>query len=537
MSRTSGWAKACDHLMPNVCRPALANQPRAERDAELKGNVPQDIHKERWAEYEKHGKQPAPAPTKVRVALRIGVFFDGTGNNASNTASGRLCGAQHPIKPADLDASCKPYMSDPDSSYGNDLTNVKKLSELYHAPPELEGEGQQKLAYRKVYVDGIGTVAGEQDNLVGSGFGRGETGVAERVWTAFKHIKGEVQRLLQNNPDTEISSLTFDTFGFSRGAAAARHFANQLLLGNRGPLREVIQGGGKAFGAFFVEQFQADIQIGFIGLFDTVAAVAGLSNLGNIRTAVAPGLKLHLSPRYFPRVVQLAARDECRDNFPLSQVKPDHPEIALPGVHSDIGGGYLAEAQECVLVSPMQALDVSLHTDVKTTAIYRDALQAQAQWLEKGWPAAMLEIVTPEARLLPADSQDRNAPRQKRVYAALQLKRQVRGELSRVYLRVMYELAKQKGVRFGVIDEHDPDYSIPPELQSLCDHFVAGDYSTTAAEEALLRLKYIHTSANWNPPARLQGETPRTGARVKFINAPTADAVRVLHPHIEDWKL
>ncbi len=88
---------------------------------------PVDIHAQRWAEYEKHGKEPAREPEKIGIALRIGVFFDGTGNNANNTAAGLLCGAQHPIAPQDIPASCQPYMRDPDSSYGAGATNIKNL--------------------------------------------------------------------------------------------------------------------------------------------------------------------------------------------------------------------------------------------------------------------------------------------------------------------------------------------------------------------------------------------------------------------------
>ncbi|MEB0182984.1 DUF2235 domain-containing protein, partial [Pseudomonas sp. CCC3.2] len=94
-----------------------------------------------------------------------------TCNNASNTAMGIMCGAHHPIQPQDLDASCKPYMADPDSSYGNDLSNVAKLHDLYQAPEALEqGElwEQSSYAYRKIYVNGIGTVVGEKDSKLGS---------------------------------------------------------------------------------------------------------------------------------------------------------------------------------------------------------------------------------------------------------------------------------------------------------------------------------------------------------------------------------
>ncbi|VVM43007.1 hypothetical protein PS624_00380 [Pseudomonas fluorescens] len=98
----------------------VPNPPKNYRYEEAK---PVDIHAQRWAEYEKHGKEPAREPEKIGIALRIGVFFDGTGNNANNTAAGLLCGAQHPIAPEDIPASCQPYMGNPDSSYGAGATN------------------------------------------------------------------------------------------------------------------------------------------------------------------------------------------------------------------------------------------------------------------------------------------------------------------------------------------------------------------------------------------------------------------------------
>lgn len=527
MSETSDWTKACDHVVPNACRPANPNPPLAKPGARrMAAEPPQPVHPLE--------EEPAKPKARTRVALRIGVFFDGTGNNASNAAAGMACGAQYPLQAEDLAASCQPYMSDPDSSYGNDVTNVFKLSELYHAPVGLKGSGEQKLAYRKLYIEGIGTEAGEKDSAIGAGTGRGDTGVEARVQQSFVQIRAEIQRLQLDNPDCEISSLTFDAFGFSRGAAAARHFANQLVRGKQGPLGEVLRGNANAFGRSFIEQYQRDINMGFIGLFDTVASIAGLSNLGNVSSAIAPGLKLYLAPNYFNKVVHLVARDECRGNFPLSQVKPDHMEISLPGVHSDIGGGYRAEAEECLLVSPMQALTVAKGCDVTTTSIYRDALQAKAQWLAKGWPAAMLTVVTPAPTPLPADAQNRQAPKQQRVYAGLQLKRPVRGELSRVYLRVMYELAKQQGVQFDAIEDSDPNYALPAELQPLCGRFIAGDYNTTPADEALLKLRYIHVSAHWNHPL---GKRGNSGLRIVYINAPTADAVRVQYPHIAEWRL
>lgn len=508
----------------------VPNPPKNYRYEEAK---PVDIHAERWAEYQKHGKEPSPAPEKVGIALRIGVFFDGTGNNANNSAAGLLCGAQHPIAPEDIDASCKPFMSDPDSSYGAGPTNVKKLHDLYYSTVTAEGDGSTKLASRAVYVEGIGTEANEKDSAVGSSTGRGDTGVAGRVQYSFTLIKQLVNNVLEENPNSELASLTFDTFGFSRGAAAARHFSNEIARGKQGPLGDLLRSNSKNVSRTFNDQYGNGINMGFIGLFDTVPSIAGFTNFGQVKSPTAPGVKLYLDRKYFKDVVHLVARDECRANFALSRVKPDHPEITLPGVHSDIGGSYLDEVEECVLVSPMQTLEVPINTDVTTTSIYRDAARVKSQWVAKGWPPQLLEVVTPTALVLPKAQQDRLSPGEKRVYAALQLKRPVSGKLSRVYLRVMYTLAKEKGVRFSDISE-SPEYDIPQELQAICDRFVAGDYSTTSEEERLLKLKYIHTSANWNHPL---GRRDGSGIEAVYINAPTEDAVRVQHPHVPDWTL
>lgn len=511
----------------------VPNIPKAKRDAELRGVKPVDIHAQRWAEYERHAKQPAKPAEKTKIALRIGVFFDGTGNNAANTALGIACGAHHPIKPEDLDTSCKPYMADADSSYGNDVTNVRKLMELYKESPGPEGEGNSKQLSRKLYVEGIGTEAGGKDSFLGAGMGRGDTGIRGCVQKAFTLITEAVTRVVQENPNCTISSLKFDTFGFSRGAAAARHFANEIVKGSGGPLGIALQKNANGFAVNFVDRYQLGIDVGFIGLFDTVTSVGGFRNLGNIRSAATPGVNLHLPRKYFKNVVHIVARDEVRANFPLSRVKPDHLEITLPGAHSDIGGGYLNEAEECVLVTPMQALEVPQGSDVKATSIYTDAVLARERLINEGWPASMLEIVTPPPQLMPTDPTDRLAPRQQRVYAALQLKRPVSGALSRVYLQVMYELAKRGGAQFEDIPEV-PRYIVPPELQSLCSRFTSGDYNTTSDEEQLLKLRYIHISAHWNKP--LAKRTP-SGLNLIYINAPNTDGIRHQHPHVPDWTL
>lgn len=467
---------------------------------------------------------------KFDLSLRIGVFFDGTNNNASNSELGQRCGAHHPVRAQDLDGSCKPYMADPKGSYGNDPSNIAKLFRLYDSKPKLADSGRKRGICQKFYIDGIGTQVGEEDSWWGAGSGRGETGVEERTGKTFQSIFKWMNKLYQDHPDAEISTITFDIFGFSRGAAAARHFSDHIVSGRNGLWGEVLRGTKAKFSCSFTHDFHT-VSFGFVGLFDTVASVIGWNNFGNLSSRHIPGLQLYLWPNAIQNVVQLAARDEKRFNFALSEVGPDHLEITLPGVHSDLGGGYRALTQEELMVTPMQALDVSIDRDVTDTSIYREALDAKARWIAEGWPAEMLHIVTPQAEHI--EGQDGLLPERKRVYAGLQIKREVRGELSRVYLRVMHALAKAKGVPFKDIDPNEPGYDLPAELQPLCDRFVDGDYSTTPSEEELLRQRYIHTSAHWNHPL---GSTTVRGLTLIYVNSPMEDGVRVRHPHVhEPW--
>ena len=502
----------------------LADLEALNRNYELIAAADAASHQKCFDYYEQ--KQREEQAKKFDLRLRIGVFFDGTGNNASNTFDGKRCGAHHPVRAEDLDGSCKAYMADPESSYGNELSNVALLSGLYESDKELKGSGKSRSLQRRFYMDGIGTVRGEEDSWIGSGTGRGETGVEERVGKMFQYLLRWMHELRSLYLDAEISAVTFDVFGFSRGAAAARHFVNEVTSGYQGYWRELMDRSQLKFSAGFAPY--TDVHLGFVGLFDTVASIVGWDNLGNLSSQHIPLLQLYLRPNRIGNVVQLVARDEKRFNFALSEVGPDHLEITLPGVHSDIGGGYRALLQEELMVTPLQSLEVALDQDVTDTSIYRDALEAKACWIAEGWPDDALHIVTPNAERLPPDSEDRMAPPRKRVYAGLQIKREVRGELSRVYCRVMHALAKAKNVPFEDIDDK-PEFQISEELEPLCDRFVAGDYTLTPAEESLLRRRYIHTSAHWNHPlAKASGKV----ITLLYINSPMENGIRVRHPHV-----
>ncbi|MNP07715.1 hypothetical protein D3C76_997540 [compost metagenome] len=178
-------------------------------------------------------------------------------------------------------------------------------------------------------------------------------------------------RLFQNaNPGLMIRRIEIDLFGFSRGAAAARHCANDLLKEADSLLARAMPVGTPGFIDTFAWRHRSDFALNFIGLYDTVAGIVSLSD-GDFspHNAKNPGLNLRLTPGMARQVVHLVARDEYRHNFSLTETVQD---IQLPGCHSDIGGGYLPLAREKLLLSkPDSSLEHGSLANERSTAYAR----------------------------------------------------------------------------------------------------------------------------------------------------------------------
>ncbi len=460
--------------------------------------------------------------SRQSVTLRIGVFFDGTGNNAGNSAIGAQCRASD-IGLGDVEARavvqrCEAHHLDPDSSYGNDVSNIWRLYELYRDEPVPKDSRTPSIL--RVYVTGAGTTTGKKDTLFpGQALGRGDTGVLAKVDEGFSLITQALDTFQQANPGSSLGTLELDIFGFSRGAAAARHFANQVLQRASGPLGALHRHGKFTPAPDF--EWDRDLIINFIGLFDTVAAIGGWEDWADPSDAMNGGIDLHLAPDAARQVVHLVARDEHRLNFALNRVSSPHREIVLPGAHSDLGGGYLPQSVERLYVARPRRSWVSRATHPLRTFAYQQAhedteLAHQADLLDPQDRAARLETDVWEH--FPAFSQSRTDA-MKYVMAAPYLERTVYGHLSRVYLRVMHALATSKKVPFREVPETE-DLGLPDELLPICNKLLtwgqSGKGSLDADEERLLRQRYIHLSSNWNAAVG-QG-----GGRwdLVFVNAP-----------------
>ncbi|WP_085693773.1 MULTISPECIES: type VI secretion system tip protein TssI/VgrG [unclassified Pseudomonas] len=471
------------------------------------------------------------------ITLRIGVFFDGTGNNRLNSESVAGCHARDvglEAKAEDLQKFCETQGYDgqggaPDNSYGNDLSNVARLHGLYRDDTKSRLAEDERMAYIPVYLEGIGTASGAEDSLYSQATGMGVQGVLARVEQSPSAILEQIELFQQANPDRKVAQVEFDIFGFSRGAAAARHFANDVFNDQKSLVATAL-----SENSMFVEGFswstRSDVTINFIGIFDTAAAIAKLSSGDfSVHDAVNPGLNLYLAPDIAKKVVHLVARDERRHNFSLN--KADAADIVLPGVHSDLGGGYLPRSIERVLLSKLHSSDedvrLPLHESKAFVAAQYELRRLQDQLNLHDLP---LEIRTWEKRVVQNVKGDRT--RWKRVFAVVSCQREMRNELSLIYLRIMRALAVKHDVPFLSV-EPDGRFALPEELVPIATklmRFALGEtrrIDLTPEEETLLVTRYIHLSANWNA-ARNFGSSDLD---IVFINRPAEKFTRVVHPN------
>lgn len=467
-------------------------------------------------EPEQHAQAAKKEKPEKEITLTVGVFFDGTGNNAVNTQNmmkAYTAGHYNLDDPEaeSILAKCARenfgVSGTGATSYTGYYTNIHWLSTLYKKTLSDNDSDVQT----GIYIDGIGTEAGKPDSKLGQGFGISDTGVVAKTDKAVSMLADSIQDVLevigkkQADGKLIVRALQFDIFGFSRGAAAARHFANRIQSEDLAIISAIRQ----AMTGTTFNGSPAGITR-FIGIFDTVAAIGTPVNGLNPHSADTGDVKLTLRPGVAEKVFHIIAANECRFNFALNSVKPAWPELALPGVHSDIGGGYLPVTKEDLFLTRPATEKVPYSQPGEKTQAYRQAV-AQLQTLDKSpclAPLLRTNEISAETwyddRLPP----DRYGQMQKRSFAALTMRgRTVRNDWSRVVLRVMLEAAQEAGVVFDPILIKDKELAIPDDLAPLWDKALAmgkaarsGQTLQAFSQDELdvIAERYIHCSANWN---------------------------------------
>ena len=290
--------------------------------------------------------------------FRIGVFFDGTGQNLYNDI----------------------YKE----THGN--KSRSNIGRLYQAYPAAEGE------IARIYVSGVGTFdlvpkemspeeiharidAGTDEVGTGEAFAIAPEDLVTEHIVPIKYLEEKTggfykwQSLLKQlhdrltdarNQYDEVTQVEFDVFGFSRGAALARHFVNAIQQGLPNYDRTGTGSSGSAITPNLLDGFEdhrvdthtgyqkdnlREVSVRFVGLFDTVGSFYWPGNEDN------GNFQLGLAPDCAKTVVQLCAYHEYRKNFPLTSLAtngklPDNfYQEVFPGAHSDVGGGYVSVKQ------------------------------------------------------------------------------------------------------------------------------------------------------------------------------------------------
>ncbi|MBL4746181.1 MAG: DUF2235 domain-containing protein [Flavobacteriaceae bacterium] len=454
--------------------------------------------------------------SEKEIHLEIGVFFDGTLNNKFNTNLG-IEGAPSKIKMFT-------------GSYRNDHTNVARLSDLYL--DETEDVDDTQTVKFPIYVGGVGTSLGKVDDIITMGTGEdvpaalkigasvllGGLGliIAEGydIWNGDRSIKGKVNDAIRDIVKRivflkikKIKSITFDVFGFSRGAASARHFCNGLKetvieIDRKYNMKgwqdvsftetKTSNVGGDLYKKLIgkVTEIPTQFNIRFIGLFDTVAAVLKM-DAGDFSADDAShhGIHLDVSGLKAQKVVHLTAQDEHRKNFSLNSISTGST-YRMYGVHSDIGGGYNTEIET-----------VSLGHGTKESDKAR-LENERLQWIKEGW---YLEgEITVENNSVITTKKVRQGTlitTIKHSYLLIGTKK-VFNHYTFIPLHFMHLLAKNSKVPLKGVKE---DHKVPEDLKKvdkIYKTFVRTEQTPEISDDdlRLLRHKYIHQSANFNNP-------------------------------------
>ncbi|MGX9782987.1 phospholipase effector Tle1 domain-containing protein [Janthinobacterium lividum] len=292
----------------------------------------------------------SPHKTECQGQVYIGLFYDGSGNNAAWRQVDPV------VNPKNLTQRQR-----------NKHSNVAKLWDAH-----LE---QERNGYFSVYMPGVGTpfaaigdtISTLTDNA-GGGFGFmgadrinwGITSLFNAVHsylTGSNLIESDAQRVLVNLMSSQmllgkegvrrwtmltaleerlakvvkthqrkVKQINVSIFGFSRGAAEARASAHWL--------HQIFE---RENGAF--ELAGVPIRIGFLGIFDTVAAVG----VGDVTPVTFGHMAWGDGTQSIHPVVEECAHfialHEQRASFPLESAT-GRGNVGYPGMHSDVGGGY-----------------------------------------------------------------------------------------------------------------------------------------------------------------------------------------------------
>ena len=437
--------------------------------------------------------------------IKIGLFFDGTGNNGYNAQS---------ISKYD------------DSSYNSSPTNIFRLYKNYKNVCKKDSD---KIA---VYVEGIGTMNYQKDSLLNQAQGDfsawSEYGAESKIKFATEYINRELVELFDRENIEKNIDLEFNIFGFSRGAALARHYTNQLS-----DIKSIVYENIKK-SLNNNERILNTIKINFLGLYDTVESFGSFAGFNAITSVT--------NLKNVGCIFQLRAEHECRENFPLTSILNNKQsemvdkyrgysernlnnskliEVLVPGNHSDVGGSYLDKLDEI--------------TSVVCRFTKKDCEKELSEIQEKPvWKKLI-------------DSNNITIQNTVSYCYAISTRKKLNAQLQWVYAKLMIEIAILNNCEFD-LNDFKREYDIPCDLKPIYSQLsrVIDELNDLKKCEDLFQInrntidniteKYIHISANWDikPKDGSKNAEPIKMQNTQIESKSPDDIIRVYRP-AEKW--
>lgn len=414
-----------------------------------------------------------------------------------------------------------PPPSESENSYEGYYTNIVRMERNVDIAP---GEGFQYSF--KAYIEGVGSEDLAGDEMFGYAFGSSfllwRAGILEKVEKGIVEMIKQIIEQVKNKERLIIDEIVVAVYGFSRGAAVARKLIHELLFGGDDEERR-LQSRLERQG-FSVTK----VTICFAGLFDTVSTYASdLKGVDNIRRGIADNVaELNLyAVVNAEESLQLAAADEHRFHFSLTTIESAYgkgKQFFLPGVHSDIGGGYRdAGSEKNYLLGNVGLLGFALQgSDASQQEMEADMQQLiAAGWYRAGVPGREDEIkIENNDYYIHTES---GAPQLVERRALLAQRSNISNGYSQIPLQIMARYARDKGLLFK--PRFDDDEAISELLHGVrdrIDNYIANidksrarDWHHNEPWLRALRHRYLHFSARMKA-----GYAPRVvdGKRIRM---------------------
>jgi Uncharacterized alpha/beta hydrolase domain (DUF2235) len=340
--------------------------------------------------------EPEDPKDKKPLFIRIHLLFDGTNNNKTNI------GEREKSETLEGSVAYKKHSSDDANSYDNGRTNIALMEEQVQ---EYANQNGYNIAI-KVYVEGQGTFNLLGDATAGKAFGAMKSGVYQRARDGINRAitQMELQLFAEKEPAKHfIKQVDVDVFGFSRGAATARHAIHAMLTEETMTVSDPYGGYSETIVVTeplyrrlqlkgYIETRADQIKINFAGLYDTVVSV----NASQLTPRwLANNTRDQKAVKEAKFALHLAAADEHRSDFPLHRITSSangkKAEFFLPGVHSDVGGSYNL-ANEKLMGNDKGEKPKEDATILIAEGDYKDLQEKSNQLRRQGWNLLPIEI-------------------------------------------------------------------------------------------------------------------------------------------------